>query len=52
MNLDIPRASLLEAVRSAWFPPGSPTPAPAVPEATVRALVAEKFADRAWIERF
>jgi lipoate---protein ligase len=51
VNLDLPRASLVEAVRSAWLPPGRP-PAPGeAPLDLVRDLVATKFADPSWIER-
>ncbi len=51
MNLGLPRASLIEAIRSAWIPPGGGIETPAVPEETVRELVASKFADPSWIQR-
>ena len=51
MNLELPRASLIEAIRSAWLPPGTTAEAPAVPEETVRELVASKFSDPSWIQR-
>jgi lipoate-protein ligase A len=51
VNLEMPRATLVEAIRAAWLPPGRPTEPAAVPEAMVRRLVATKFGDPAWIER-
>jgi lipoate---protein ligase len=50
-NLEVDRSLLIRAVRSAWLPPSEPIVAAPVPEERVRALVAAKFADRAWIER-
>lgn len=51
VNLDLPRAVLVEAIRSAWLPPGGPLPHADVPEDLVGELVRTKFADRGWIER-
>ncbi len=51
MNLQVPRVSLIKAIRSAWLPMGRMAETPAVPEESVRALVASKFSDPAWILR-
>lgn len=48
MNLDVPRDELVKAVRSAWNNPQGPA---AIPEATVRELVAARYADPAWVGR-
>jgi lipoate-protein ligase A len=51
-NLESPRAGLVEAITAAWMPPGLP-PLPArVPQARIGDLVASKFGDPAWTERF
>ncbi len=50
-NLELPRASLVEAIRSAWLPPGRGDEPPVVPEEVVRELVASKFSDPSWIRR-
>ncbi|RUL88566.1 lipoate--protein ligase family protein [Tautonia sociabilis] len=50
--LPLSRDALLEAVRDAWLPPGCLPDAPPVPEGLVAELVASKYADPAWIERF
>jgi lipoate-protein ligase A len=50
-NLDLPRASLLESIRSAWLDNAS-SPEPAtVPEDLVTRLVREKFGDHEWTGR-
>jgi lipoate-protein ligase A len=51
-NLDLPRDRLMMAIRSAWLPGDRPAAVPPVPEAMVEQLVATKFGDPAWIERF
>ena len=51
VNLDLPRATLVEAIRSAWLPPGLPPGTADVPEDLVRELVRTRFADPAWIDR-
>jgi lipoate-protein ligase A len=51
INLDQPRDQILEAVRSAWLPPGRPSEHAVIPESRVRELVAAKFGDPAWTER-
>ena len=51
-NLGLGREVVAEAIRSAWLGEARIAPPPAVPEARVRALVASKFADPAWVERF
>ena len=49
--LDLPRADLLSAVRSAWpADPDAGGPV-ALPDDLVRRLVREKFGDPAWVER-
>jgi lipoate-protein ligase A len=51
-NLDLPRDTLLSAVRSAWLTPG-PSPEPAeIPHELVGELVGARFSDPAWVERF
>jgi lipoate---protein ligase len=51
-NLGLPRNILMDAVRGDCI--GSPLSfqAPAVPPAVIETLMSEKFANRAWIERF
>jgi lipoate---protein ligase len=49
-SLPLPRDQIVEAIRSAWLT--EPAPQAEVPEARVQHLVATKFGDRAWIERF
>jgi lipoate-protein ligase A len=51
MNLVLPRAILRELICSAWPISGSPSPASDVPQQTVESLLADRFANRAWIER-
>jgi lipoate-protein ligase A len=52
INLDLPRAALVAAVRSAWSIGEPPGEAAAIPDDLVRRLVATKYADPAWTERF
>lgn len=51
-NLGLPREVLVEAVRRAWLPAGEPALPAEVPADRVRDLVAAKFADPSWVERF
>jgi lipoate-protein ligase A len=51
-NLELPRDRIVAAVRAAWLPPGQPAPTAEVPEALIRDLVASKFGDPGWVERF
>jgi len=51
VNLEMPRERLVAAVRSAWLDPDAPTEPVLVPEERMAHLIAEKFADPAWIER-
>lgn len=51
-NLALPRDGLVRAVQAAWLPSREPPRPASVPEVLVENLVAEKFADRAWVERF
>jgi lipoate-protein ligase A len=51
VNVPLPRGDLVGAVRRAWLGVEGPPPTLNVPHDRVRALLAEKFADRAWIER-
>jgi lipoate-protein ligase A len=51
VNLDLPRPTLAEAIRSAWLPAGRAWQRAAIPDDLVRELVRTRFADRAWIER-
>ncbi len=50
-NLDLPRATVLEAVRSAWLPQDREVLAAEVPGELVRELIKVKFGDPAWIFR-
>jgi lipoate-protein ligase A len=51
-NLGLPRAEVEAAIRASWLPQAR-APAPAgIPEDLVESLIAEKFGDPAWIERF
>lgn len=50
-NVGLSRAKLVEAARAAFGLVSSPAVHHDAPAALVAALVAEKFADRAWIER-
>ena len=51
-TLPLSRAEILGAVRDAWIPPGTPSDAPEIPEATVAELIETKYANPSWIERF
>jgi lipoate-protein ligase A len=51
-NLPIARATLRDVVQAGWLAPGSPPRPAAVPERRVDALMANRFADPAWVERF
>ena len=51
-NLPLPRLAILDAARAAWLPPGLDAEEAPVPEALIDELVATKFADPAWVERF
>jgi lipoate-protein ligase A len=50
-NLNLPRATVLDAIRGAWVST-APTPVPAiVPEDLLDELVRDKFGDPVWVER-
>ena len=51
-NLDLPREALVSALCQAWSPGSSLTAAPAWTRTVVESLLAEKYANSAWIERF
>lgn len=51
-NLGLPRGLLLRAIRSAWLPAGRPIEPAPVPSDRVLDLVATKFGDPAWVQRF
>jgi lipoate-protein ligase A len=51
-NLGLGREALAGSIRSAWLGEEGAAPPAALPEARVRELVASKFADPAWVERF
>ena len=50
-NLPLPRPDLVRAIRDAWLPGVGEVAEAIVPDDLVAALVAEKLADRAWVER-
>jgi lipoate---protein ligase len=50
-NLGLPRTILMDAIRGATLTGASSSRAPEVPPALVESLMAEKFANRSWIER-
>jgi lipoate---protein ligase len=50
-NLDLPRKIIHELILQAWTPLASLSPTPDVPHDLLRALLSERFANRAWIER-
>jgi lipoate---protein ligase len=50
-NLGLPRTILIDAIRGVSLSGASSSRAPAVPPALVESLMAEKFANRSWIER-
>jgi lipoate---protein ligase len=51
-NLNLPREILVNALCEAWSPGSSLRAAPALPETAVNSLLAERYANSAWIERF
>ena len=52
INLDLPRAALVEAIRTAWLDESDQLSPPySIPEDLVQRLLLEKFADPLWIER-
>jgi lipoate-protein ligase A len=51
MNIRVPRRILTNAIRSAWFPSSCQAPTTDVPQELLHSLLAEKFANRSWIER-
>jgi lipoate-protein ligase A len=50
-NLGIGRETLVDAVRTAWLPPGAEVVEPDASMPRIEELVASKFGDPAWIER-
>lgn len=50
-NLNLPRATILEAVRSAWLPEPREPLSVEIPKELVRGLTEERFGDPAWILR-
>jgi lipoate-protein ligase A len=51
-NLELPRPALVEALRPADSPCAGPSPALDGPMSLLPSLLAEKYANRSWIERF
>jgi lipoate-protein ligase A len=51
-NLAVSRGELVAALQAAWLAPELPISRADVPEGRVRELVAEKFGQPQWIERF
>jgi lipoate-protein ligase A len=51
-NLHLPRESLVNALCESWSSGSSPTSSAALPGALLNSLLAEKYTNRAWIERF
>jgi lipoate-protein ligase A len=51
-NLPLPRDAIRRAFLDAWLPPGVEAEQARVPEALVDELVATRYADPAWTERF
>ncbi len=51
-NLDLPHTIVKNAICQAWSAGSLPSAPPAWPRAALDALLAEKIANRAWIERF
>jgi lipoate---protein ligase len=51
-NLPLPRRILVDAIRATWSPGAAFSPPPARALDLVPGLVAEKFGNRTWIERF
>jgi lipoate-protein ligase A len=52
MNLGLPRTIILSFIQSAWCPSSSLSSAPDVPYDLLTTLLSDKFANRAWVERF
>ena len=52
VNLDVPRAALVDALRPGDPPCEGPSPALDGPLGLIPSLLAEKYANPAWIERF
>ncbi len=52
VNLALPREPLANAIRHAFSANATPLAAPLVPPELMQSLLAEKFANRHWIERF
>jgi lipoate-protein ligase A len=50
-NLEAPRRIVGEVIRQAWCPPHLPSPVAGVPRELLENLLAERFANRSWIER-
>jgi lipoate-protein ligase A len=50
-NLRLPRKLILQAICLAWSVSGALSPTTDVPHQLVRTLLAERFANKAWIER-
>lgn len=51
-DLPLDREAILGAIRDAWTTPGTAVEPPEIPEGLVAELVASKYADPSWIERF
>jgi lipoate-protein ligase A len=51
INLDLPRATLVALIQSAWLPPDHPRQPAPIPEELVQELVQTRFARPDWIER-
>lgn len=51
-NLNLPRDMLVNALCEGWSPGSSLRAAPAWPRTALESLLAEKYANSAWIERF
>jgi lipoate-protein ligase A len=51
-NLPMPRSAILRSIRDAWITPGYGCEPPPVPDALTADLMAAKYRDPAWIERF
>lgn len=52
INLPVPRERLASAVAEAWLPDDRPILDAEIPETLVERLLADRLADRNWIERF
>jgi lipoate---protein ligase len=51
-NLGLPRNILTDAIRGDCLPASPPRLGQSMPRGAVEALLSEKFANQAWIERF